>query len=280
MPLAIMKQLCKITAETSCELLRASIRITLSREQGSERMVSSIVKRVARSMMLGGFLTTVFVGSAQNFTDLKPSPQAVEWQDLEFGVLIHFGPNTFLGKEWGDGTASPSAFNPTQFDPEQWMRAIKSAGARYVVMVAKHHDGFCLWPTNQTEYSVKSSPWKEGKGDVGGEVAAAARKYGLKLGVYLSPWDRHEPRYSDSLQYDKYYLAEMDELIQNYGELMEWWLDGAGSAGHVYNFPRYIEELRTYQPNTLVSPIWRCSTTATSAGSATRTGQSLMTTGM
>ncbi len=252
MPLAIMKQLCKITAGTSCELLRASIRITLSREQGSERMVSSIVKRVALSMMLGGFLTMVFIGNAQNFTDLKPSPQAAEWQDLEFGVLIHFGPNTFLGKEWGDGTASPSVFNPNQLDTGQWMRAIKSAGATYVVMVAKHHDGFCLWPTNQTDYSVKSSPWKDGKGDTVGEVAAAARKYGLKLGIYLSPWDRHEPRYSDSLQYDHYYLAEMDELIQNYGELVEWWLDGAGSAGHVYNFPRYIEELRTYQPNTLV----------------------------
>ena len=160
MPLAIMEQLGKITAGTSCELLRASIRITLSREQGSERMVSSLVKKVALSMMLGGFLTMVFVGNAQNFTDLKPSPQAAEWQDLEFGVLIHFGPNTFLGKEWGDGTASPSVFNPTQFDPEQWMRAIKSAGARYVVMVAKHHDGFCLWPTKQTDYSVKSSPWE------------------------------------------------------------------------------------------------------------------------
>src|SRR6266480_4414553 len=144
MPLAIMKQLCKITAGTSCELLRASIRITLSREQGSERMVSSIVKRVALSMMLGGLLTMVFIGNAQNFTDLKPSPQAAEWQDLEFGVLIHFGPNTFLGKEWGDGTASPSVFNPNQLDTGQWMRAIKSAGATYVVMVAKHHDGLPL----------------------------------------------------------------------------------------------------------------------------------------
>src|SRR2546427_7167415 len=185
-------------------------------------------------------------GYAQNFTDIKPSPQQVAWQDLEFGVLIHFGTNTFLDREWGDGTASPKVFAPSQFDPEQWMRAIKSAGARYVVMVAKHHDGFCLWPTKQTDYSVKSSLWKEGKGDVVGEVAAAARKYGLKLGIYLSPWDRHEPRYSNSLQYDSYYLAEMDELVQNYGELVEWWLDGAGSAGHVYNFPRYIEELRTY----------------------------------
>jgi alpha-L-fucosidase len=190
--------------------------------------------------------------SAQNFADIKPSPQQVEWQDLEFGVIIHFGPNTFQDREWGDGTADPRIFNPTEFDPEQWMRAIKSAGAKYVVMVAKHHDGFCLWPTEQTDYGVKNSPWKAGKGDVVGEVAAAARKYGLKFGVYLSPWDRHEPRYNDSAEYDKYYAAQLDELAQNYGELMEFWLDGAGSAGHVYNFPHIIEELRTYQPNTLV----------------------------
>ena len=188
----------------------------------------------------------------QNFADLKPSPQQVEWQDLEVGVIIHFGLNTFQDREWGDGTADPGIFNPTGFDAEQWMRAIKASGARYVVMVAKHHDGFCLWPTEQTNYSVKSSSWKDGKGDVVREVSSAARKYGLKFGVYLSPWDRHEPRYSNSAEYDKYYAAQLDELAQNYGELTEFWLDGAGSAGHVYNFPRIIEELRTYQPNTLV----------------------------
>jgi len=190
--------------------------------------------------------------AAQNFVDVKPAPQQVEWQDLEIGAILHFGPNTFQDREWGDGTADPKVFNPTQFDPEQWMRTIKAAGAKYVVMVAKHHDGFCLWPTQQTDYSVKSSPWKGGKGDVVGEVAAAARKYGLKFGVYLSPWDRHEPRYSNSAEYDKYYAAELDELAQNYGELVEFWLDGAGSAGHVYNFAKIIEELRTYQPNTLI----------------------------
>jgi alpha-L-fucosidase len=189
---------------------------------------------------------------AQNFADVKPSPQQVEWQDLEFGVIIHFGLNTFQDREWGDGTADPQVFDPREFDAEQWMRALKAAGARYVVMVAKHHDGFCLWPTGQTDYSVKSSPWKAGKGDVVGDVAAAARKYGLKFGVYLSPWDRHEPRYNNPSEYDKYYAALLDELVQNYGELVEFWLDGAGSAGHVYNFPRIIEELRTYQPNTLV----------------------------
>jgi alpha-L-fucosidase len=211
-------------------------------------------QNLTQKIFLAVFALLISASSAipQNFIDTKPSPQQVAWQNLEFGVIIHFGPNTFMDREWGDGTADPNVFNPTAFDPEQWMRAIKAAGAKYVVMVAKHHDGFCLWPTAQTNYSVKSSPWKDGKGDVVAEVAAAARKYNLKFGVYLSPWDRHEPRYSNSAEYDKYYAAELDELAQNYGELTEFWLDGAGSAGHVYNFPNIIEELRTYQPNTLV----------------------------
>src|ERR1700685_14971 len=137
----------------------------------------------------------ITVSFAQNFTDVKPSPQQVAWQDLEIGAIIHFGPNTFLNQEWGDGTPDPSVFNPAGVDPEQWMRAAKSAGINYVVFVAKHHDGFCLWPTAKSNYSVKSSPWKQGHGDLVREVAAAARKYGLKFGVYLSPWDRHEPLY-------------------------------------------------------------------------------------
>jgi len=205
--------------------------------------------------MLIRLLVVLLVASAmyaQNAVDVKPSPQQVEWQDLEMGAIIHFGPNTFLNQEWGDGTADPKVFNPTQFDPEQWMRALQAAGVKYVVFVAKHHDGFCLWPTSQTDYSVKSSPWEGGKGDMVRRVEEAARKYGLKFGVYLSPWDRHEPRYKNSEDYDRYYTAELDELAQNYGDLEEFWLDGAGSAGHVYNFARYVEELRMSQPNTLV----------------------------
>ncbi len=190
--------------------------------------------------------------SAQSFPDVKPSPQQTAWQDLEFGVILHFSTNTFLDREWGDGTADPKVFNPTEFNPDQWMKAIRDSGAKYVVLVAKHHDGFCLWPTGQTAYSVKNSPWMGGKGDVVGAVAESARKYGLKFGVYLSPWDRHDPRYADSAAYDKYYLAELEELVQNYGNLTEFWLDGAGSAGHVYNFPKIMETLRTYQPNTIV----------------------------
>ena len=184
--------------------------------------------------------------------EVRPAPYQIAWQDLEFGVILHFSTNTFLDREWGDGTADPKAFNPTQFDPDQWMQALQAAGIRYVIFVAKHHDGFCLWPTAQTDYSVKSSPFENGKGDVVGRVEQAARKYGMKFGVYLSPWDRHEPRYSNSAEYDKYYTAELDELAQQYGQLQEFWLDGAGSGGHVYNFPRIVEELRMLQPNTLV----------------------------
>ena len=190
---------------------------------------------------------------AQDSTgDIRPAPYQTAWQDLEFGVIIHFSTNTFLDREWGDGTASPSVFNPTDFNPDQWMKAIRDSGAKYVVLVAKHHDGFCLWPTAQTAYSVKSSPWRDGKGDVVGDVARAARKYGLKFGVYLSPWDRHDPRYKDSAAYDRYYNDELSELASNYGDLVELWLDGAGSEGHVYDFKKIIETLRTYQPNTVV----------------------------
>ena len=118
------------------------------------------VPRVWISRSAIGFLGMLLLGSAgavagQNAVDLKPSPQQSAWQDLEFGVIIHFGPNTFLNQEWGDGSADPKVFDPTQFDPDQWMKAIKASGAKYVVMVAKHHDGFCLWPTGQTKYSVE-----------------------------------------------------------------------------------------------------------------------------
>lgn len=187
-----------------------------------------------------------------NAADVKPSPQQVAWQDLEFGVIIHFSTNTFLNREWGDGTADPKVFNPAQADPEQWVRAAKAAGARYVVLVAKHHDGFCLWPTEHTAYSVANSPWMNGKGDLVRMTADAAHKYGLKFGVYLSPWDRHDPRYKDPAAYDQYYLSELEELASHYGDLAEFWLDGAGSAGHTYDFKKIIETLRTYQPNTVV----------------------------
>ncbi|HEX3470579.1 MAG TPA: alpha-L-fucosidase [Silvibacterium sp.] len=192
------------------------------------------------------------IGAAQNITDIKPSPQQLDWQDLEVGAIIHFGTNTFLDREWGDGTASPQVFNPEHVDTDQWMEAAKAAGIRYVVLVAKHHDGFTLWPSAQTEYGVKNSPWLNGKGDLVRMAADSARNHGLRFGVYLSPWDRHEPRYANAEEYDKYYLAQLEELSTNYGSLEEFWLDGAGSAGRKYDFDTIVEHLRTYQPNTMI----------------------------
>jgi len=208
--------------------------------------------QIAPALVL--LLASCLASTAQtaNFTGVKPSPQQVEWQDLEFGVIVHFGTNTFLNREWGDGTADPKVFNPTQADPEQWVLAAKAAGARYFVLVAKHHDGFCLWPTEQTDYNVAHSPWLGGKGDLMRMASDATHKLGLRFGVYLSPWDRHDPRYKDQAAYDRYYLSELEELASGYGNLAEFWLDGAGSAGHTYNFEKIIETLRTYQPNTVV----------------------------
>ena len=185
----------------------------------------------------------------QNFADVRPSPQQIAWQQLEMGVLIHFGTNTFLDREWGDGTASPEVFNPSSLDAEQWVRAAKAAGATYLIMVAKHHDGFCLWPSRQTKYTVAASPYKK---DVVREVSDACQKHGLKFGVYLSPWDRHEPSYKDNKAYDDFYARQITELASRYGPITEFWLDGAGSEGHVYDFRRYIRQLRTYQPNALI----------------------------
>lgn len=202
------------------------------------------------------FILFFFAGlplvSAQNFPDVKPSPAQLQWQDLEIGVIIHFSTNTFLNREWGDGTASPSIFNPANVDTDQWMQAAKAGGAKYAVLVAKHHDGFALFPSKQTDYSVKASPWLNGKGDLVRLASDSARKAGLGFGVYLSPWDRHDARYPDPVAYDKYYLAQLTELASHYGPLTEFWLDGAGSAGRTYDFDKIVQELRTYQPNTLV----------------------------
>lgn len=182
----------------------------------------------------------------------KPSPQQLAWQDLELGMFCHFGINTFCDQEWGEGTDSPELFNPTEFDARQWTRTAKRAGFKYLVLTAKHHDGFCLWPTKTTDYSVKSSPWKNGQGDVVREVADACREEGLKFGLYLSPWDRHEPCYPDKEAYDDFYAEQLTELLTGYGPLVEVWFDGAGSQGREYDWPRIIGLVDQYQPEAMV----------------------------
>lgn len=181
-----------------------------------------------------------------------PTPQQMAWQDLELGMFFHFGINTYCDQEWGDGTDSPELFNPVELDARQWIRTAKEAGFKYVILTAKHHDGFCLWPTKTTEYSVRSSPWKNGQGDVVREVADGCREEGMKFGVYVSPWDRNAPCYADPAAYDDFYAEQLSELLTGYGPLVEVWFDGAGSEGREYDWKRIIGLVKQHQPDAMI----------------------------
>ena len=187
-----------------------------------------------------------------------PTERQVAWQEIEFEAFIHFGVNTFTDREWGDGKESPAIFNPVEFNAQQWVEAFKAARMRGVVLTAKHHDGFCLWPSRYTEHSVKGSPWKGSKGDIVKELSQACRQGGLRFGVYLSPWDRHEATYGDSSKYNEYFRNQLTELLTNYGPIHEVWFDGACGEGpngkrQVYDWESYYEVVRRLQPGAAIS---------------------------
>jgi alpha-L-fucosidase len=186
----------------------------------------------------------------------RPVPTAAQlrWHQEELALFVHFGINTFTDREWGDGRESPALFNPPALDARQWARAARAAGARALILTAKHHDGFCLWPTATTTHSVASSPWRGGQGDVVSEFVAACREEGLGAGLYLSPWDRQEPSYGDSPRYNELYIAQLTELLTRYGRLVEVWFDGANGEGpngkrQRYDWPRVFGTVRRLQPD-------------------------------
>lgn len=195
-----------------------------------------------------------------------PEPKQVEWQQMETYAFIHFGLNTFNDREWGYGDTDSKTFNPTNLDCEQWAQTLVKAGMKGVILTAKHHDGFCLWPFEGTEYSVKNSPWKNGRGNVVKELSEACKKYGLKFAVYLSPWDRHQANYGTP-EYLSYFYAQLRDLLTNYGPVFEVWFDGAnggdgwyGGAKDIrtidrknyYNYPRIYEILDSIQPQAII----------------------------
>jgi alpha-L-fucosidase len=185
-----------------------------------------------------------------------PSARQLGWHASEIGIFVHFGVNTFSDREWGDGTEDPASFNPTALDCRQWARAAKSAGATRLVLTAKHHDGFCLWPSRLTTHAVTHSGWRGGQGDVVREFTDACRAEGLGAGLYLSPWDRHEPSYGTPA-YNDHYVAQLEELLTGYGPVVEVWFDGANGEGpngkrQVYDWPRFVATVRRLQPNAVM----------------------------
>jgi alpha-L-fucosidase len=200
-------------------------------------------------------LIAVFLSySSYSQTLPKPTPRQLAWQQLETTAFLHFTVNTYTDKEWGDGTESPQIFNPTQFDARKLVKTLKETGFKMAIITAKHHDGFCLWPSKYTDHSVKSSPWKNGKGDVVKEIADACREYGIKFGFYLSPWDQHEPTYGTN-QYNDFYRNQLKELLTNYGEVSEVWFDGAkgkNAKDMQYDFNSYWQLVRELQPKAVL----------------------------
>jgi alpha-L-fucosidase len=183
-----------------------------------------------------------------------PSEKQIEYQQMELIGFIHFGVNTFTDREWGTGKESPEIFNPTAMDAGQWTKAAKEAGIKQLIITAKHHDGFCLWPSAYTDHSVKSSPWQEGGGDVLKEFSEACLKEGIKLGFYLSPWDMHEPSYGTS-GYNKFYLNQLEELLTAYGPVSEIWMDGAkgeNAKDMEYDFTSFRSLIYRLQPGALI----------------------------
>ena len=183
-----------------------------------------------------------------------PTARQLEYQDWELGLFIHFGIRTFYEghRDWDGKPMPPEGFNPTQLDCGQWIRTAKDAGMRYAILVCKHHDGFANWPSKHSGFSVAATPWKDGQGDVVREFVEACRRHGFRFGFYYSPAEWGGTKFQDETAYDDHFLAQVGELLTNYGEVDMLWFDGCGSEGHTYDWPRITREIRRMQPNLLI----------------------------
>ena len=194
----------------------------------------------------------------KRLVSIVPLKRQFEYQKREFYGFIHFTVNTYTDREWGLGNESPEIFNPYELDTEGWAKAASDGGMKGLILTCKHHDGFCLWQSKYTEHCMKNSPYKEGKGDVVRELSEACKKYGLKFGVYLSPWDRNNPAYGSGKTYDDYYVNQITELLTNYGDIYTFWMDGACGEGpngkvQVYDWERYYSKVRELQPEAVLA---------------------------
>ncbi len=201
-------------------------------------------------------LLALSAGTQEPYSGPLPTRQQLAWHETEFYLFMHFGPNTFTDKEWGEGTEPEDLFNPTFLDCRQWCEVAKAAGAKGIIITAKHHDGFCLWPSKFSKHTVRESKWKEGKGDILKELSLACKAAGLKFGVYLSPWDRNHPDYGTA-KYNNVFAGMMKEILQNYGPVWELWWDGANGEGpngkkQVYDWKLFERTVKQYSPRTVV----------------------------
>ena len=216
--------------------------------------------RLGLSGLVAGRLSLDALGTRGTPVQVKrpvPTPAQLEWQRDELALFLHFGVNTFTDREWGDGKEDPRIFAPTALDARQWARAAKAAGFRMMILTAKHHDGFCLWPSSVTTHTVAASPFRGGKGDVVREFVDACRAEGLKAGLYCSPWDRNSPVYGDSPRYNDFFCDQLTELLTRYGRIDEVWFDGANGEGpngrkQQYDWPRFWSLVRRLQPNAVM----------------------------
>lgn len=209
------------------------------------------------SALAGGWVVSRWPDGHPLENRARPNLAQLQWQRDELAMFLHFGVNTFTDREWGDGREDPAIFNPSALDARQWARTARMAGFRSMILTAKHHDGFCLWPTRTTSHSVAASPWRGGGGDLVREMVDATRAEGLRPGLYLSPWDRNNPAYGDSPSYNDLYCDQLTELLTNYGPLAEVWFDGANGEGangrkQVYDWPRVWALVRKHQPGAII----------------------------